>query len=108
MITVCLAVLDGEAGRQKALTTTDKELRPLGWTPDVVEIVAGARNYTRYGFFLRQLFRWVSQLAGGKDLDTSRSYDYTDYDALRRFGSAMAARVAPANTGQPIAGPSAL
>jgi menaquinone-dependent protoporphyrinogen oxidase len=94
MITVCLAVTDGESGRQRALGATKRELQPLDWQPDVVELVAGARCYTKYGFFKRLLIRWKSKQAGCKDLDISRDYDYTDYEALGRFGVDFAERVA--------------
>lgn len=62
-------------------TTTDF-LKDTRWTPDMVEQVAGALLYTRYGFFKRMLMKSVMKKAGG-DTDTSRDFIYTDWDALR-------------------------
>jgi hypothetical protein len=51
--------------------------------------------YTRYGFFVRLVMRLISKMAGG-DTDTSRDYEYTDWNAVaefaRRFSSALAER----------------
>lgn len=71
-------------------TTTDF-LKDTKWNPDIVEQVAGALLYTRYGFFKRMLMKSVMKKAGG-DTDTSRDFIYTDWDALRASVRQFAAR----------------
>jgi menaquinone-dependent protoporphyrinogen oxidase len=103
LVTVCLAVTKGPEGRQEGLAAVETQLGDLGWQPTVIELVAGARAYAHYGFFKRLFMRWIASRSGSPDVDMSRSYVYTDFEALRRFGTAFAARVAsvpdPAVTG---------
>jgi menaquinone-dependent protoporphyrinogen oxidase len=57
-------------------------LDETGWRPDRTFLVAGALAYSRYGFVKRQVMRWISWREGG-DTDTSRDYEYTDWEGLR-------------------------
>ena len=45
-------------------------------------MVAGALPYTRYGWIKRMMMRRIVAKAGG-DTDTSRDYEYTDWNDLR-------------------------
>jgi menaquinone-dependent protoporphyrinogen oxidase len=64
----------------------------VGWTPDEVHAVAGALPYTKYNFFIRWVMKRISRAEGG-DTDTSRDYEYTDWDDVDAFASAFLARV---------------
>jgi menaquinone-dependent protoporphyrinogen oxidase len=62
-----------------------------------VGLFAGALAYTRYGFLLRWVMRRIARSRGGRDLDTSRDYVYTDLDSVRRFAEEFLASVVPAD-----------
>jgi menaquinone-dependent protoporphyrinogen oxidase len=63
-----------------------------GWRPDAVECVAGRLAYTQYGFITRWLMKRIARKEGGAT-DTSRDWEYTDWDAVDRFADAFAGRV---------------
>src|SRR5262245_50123871 len=52
-----------------------------GWRPSTMKHVAGALLYTRYNFFKRWIMKRIVARAGG-DTDTSKDYDYTDWQDL--------------------------
>ncbi|MET0396356.1 MAG: flavodoxin domain-containing protein [Longimicrobiaceae bacterium] len=60
----------------------NKFLDLTGWRADRTYLVAGALAYSRYGFLKRRVMRWISWREGG-DTDTSRDYEYTDWEKLR-------------------------
>jgi menaquinone-dependent protoporphyrinogen oxidase len=64
-------------------------LRQVGWQPKMTATFAGALQYSKYRAFKRALMILFVGLAGG-DTDTSRDYEYTDWDAVRRFAEAFA------------------
>jgi menaquinone-dependent protoporphyrinogen oxidase len=63
-----------------------------GLHPSRVWPVAGALLYREYGVLKRLVLRMIVQRKGG-DTDTSRDYDYTDWEALDRFVRVMAAEM---------------
>lgn len=67
-------------------------LRQVGWRPQHTATVAGALQYRKYGVFKRLLMRVFVGVAGG-DTDTSRDYEYTDWDAVERFADTFAQRM---------------
>ena len=60
-----------------------------GWEPDRVGLFAGAVAYTQYDLPTRVFFRAFSALTTG-DTDTSRDYEYTDWEAVERFAAEFA------------------
>jgi len=87
---VCLGVLQHDPGVDRELKAIiDRFLAATGWQPDVVKIVAGALPYTRYNWFTRVAMKRIVRKAGG-DTDTSRDYEYTDWDDVRRFAGVVA------------------
>lgn len=66
---------------------------PLGWRPAVIKPVAGALLYSRYNLLKRWVMKRIAAKAGGAT-DTSRDYDYTDWDDLQRFAEDFGRRVA--------------
>ena len=64
--------------------TTQFFLNITKWNPLVTEQVAGALLYTQYGFIKKMLVRSIMKKAGG-DTDTSRDFEYTNWDDVRLF-----------------------
>ncbi|HET7462704.1 MAG TPA: flavodoxin domain-containing protein [Longimicrobium sp.] len=82
-----------------ARACVDEFLAETGWHPGMVRLVAGALLYTRYNWLVRWIMRRIARANGG-DTDTSRDYDYTDWQRLREdveefvLGAVPAGRVA--------------
>lgn len=87
---VSLASASGDKGAAEARGYVDQLIEQTQWHPDPVGIFAGALLYTRYGFVKRRLLK---KIAGDNGLgtDTHRDFDYTDYDAVAKFGRQCAA-----------------
>lgn len=60
-----------------------------GWEPDLSAAIAGAIRYTAYGPITRRISRWISRRAG-RETDTSRDWEYTDWSQVRGFAEAFA------------------
>jgi menaquinone-dependent protoporphyrinogen oxidase len=73
----------------------DKFLRQTGWQPPLTASFAGAVKYSVYGPIKRRVMIVFVGLGGG-ETDTSRDYEYTDWDAVDRFAVAYAQRLAKA------------
>ena len=57
-----------------------------GWHPTTVGLFAGALAYPRYGFVKKRLMRRIARGKPGLlGTDLTHDYDYTDWDAVRRF-----------------------
>jgi menaquinone-dependent protoporphyrinogen oxidase len=82
---VCLASANPDLEHtQTAHALVQELLDRTGFDPDAVGLFAGALVYTQYGWFKRHVMRAIVKREGG-DLDMSRDYDYTDWDAVARF-----------------------
>ena len=77
---------DGEEG------FVDSLVQRTGWQPDRVGCFAGAVKYTQYDRLTRSFFRLFSAVTTG-DTDTSRDYEYTDWDEVEAFAADFAAFV---------------
>lgn len=55
-----------------------------GWTPRRIASFAGALKYTQYSWLKRTLMKHIAQKEGGAT-DTSRDFEYTDWDEVDRF-----------------------
>ena len=92
-LSVCLGVLQPEPEVQKELTRImEKWFASVGWRPTVSRSVAGALPYSRYGWLKRWMMHRMSRKAG-VETDTSRDYEYTDWDELRAFAESFRERV---------------
>ena len=60
-------------------------------SPAITKRVAGALPYTKYNLFMRWIMKRIVKKQGG-DTDTSRDYDYTDWDDLRQFAAEFGRR----------------
>lgn len=104
-----LAAATRPAGRKQAAGQVETFLRTSGWRPPLVEMAAGAFRPSELSWQLRlrtwllgKLLWWyIERLGWPADLDTDR--EFTDWDALRRFGERFAATVAEARPMAPDA-----
>jgi menaquinone-dependent protoporphyrinogen oxidase len=71
-------------GRAQTRPIVDKFLEASGLRPRRVEFVAGALAYSKYNFLVRFVMRRIAGKEGG-DTNTSRDYEYTDWEALDAF-----------------------
>jgi len=71
----------GAADAQRMIDVFVKE---TGWKPARCLPVAGALMYTRYNFLIRFVMKRISRKQGGPT-DTSRDYEFTDWQGLDRF-----------------------
>ncbi len=72
-------------------------LDETGLDPDMVGLFAGALRYTQYGWLKKRLMSRIAKSEGG-DHDTSRDYEYTDWNDVDAFArdAAVLFAVAPA------------
>jgi menaquinone-dependent protoporphyrinogen oxidase len=73
-----------EAPRATARQYIADFVRETGWQPAITESVAGAMAYTKYAPPVRWLLKVISRKEGGP-ADTTRDYEYTDWEQVRRF-----------------------
>ena len=93
-VSVCLAILSkNEDGRKEAAAIPQRFLEGVHWHPTIVKIVAGALPYTHYNFVTRWIMKRIVAGAGG-DTDTSKDYEYTDWNDVRNFAAVFGRRVA--------------
>lgn len=64
-------------------------LDETGFDPDVVGLFAGNLAYTQYGWLKKRVVRAIVKREGGS-LDMSQDHEYTDWDAVERFGREFA------------------
>lgn len=65
-------------------------VRETGWTPQRVHHVAGAFRYTSYDFLKRWAMKYIA-FRKGAPTDTSRDWELTDWEELRRFADTFVA-----------------
>lgn len=94
-VSVCLGVLERSDKTEAALAgIMTRFFAETGWHPTLTKVVAGALLYTRYNWITRWFMRRIVARAHG-DTDTSRDYEYTDWNDLRAFARQFAGRLAP-------------
>jgi menaquinone-dependent protoporphyrinogen oxidase len=89
---VCLSAGGPGAKPEAARAYREDFLRKTGWHPALSESFAGALVYSRYNPFVRFMMRLIMGATGG-ETDTSRDYEYTDWEAVDRFARAFSARL---------------
>ncbi|KAB1187629.1 MULTISPECIES: flavodoxin domain-containing protein [Haloferax] len=67
----------------------DSLVTKTGWQPDHVGRFAGAVTYSQYNPVERMVFKLLAAVTTG-DTDTSRDYEYTDWDDVDAFATAFA------------------
>jgi menaquinone-dependent protoporphyrinogen oxidase len=94
-VSVSLAVLEQDpAARQEVDRIMDRFFTRCGWRPKITKQVAGALLYTRYGWLKRLMMKRIVAKAGG-DTDTTRDFEYTDWNDVRDFACDFAELAAP-------------
>ncbi|EMA37755.1 flavodoxin domain-containing protein [Halococcus hamelinensis] len=94
-----------EQGAAQAAEYVDEFLEATGWQPDRIGLFGGALRYSKYGFLKRLLMKHIAKSATS-DTDTSRDYEYTDWEEVEAFANDVAAfvegrlGVAPSGDGQ--------
>ena len=92
-VSVCLGVLQHDAAVDRELAGIRERFeRDTGWRPMTTKVVAGALPYTQYNWAKRLVLKRIVRKAGG-DTDTSRDYEYTDWEDLRAFAGTFAVTV---------------
>ena len=92
-VSVCLGILEKRAETQREVREIlERFLARSGWQPPVSKTVAGALPYTRYGWFKKWVMRRIVAKVGC-DTDTTRDFEYTDWDDVRAFAREFACRV---------------
>jgi len=65
-------------------TMLDDFYTSTGFRPKRVKAVAGALLYSHYGMLMKYVMKHISKRVGGPT-DTSRDYEFTDWEGLDRF-----------------------
>jgi menaquinone-dependent protoporphyrinogen oxidase len=95
---VSLSAADAsEESRAATGRCIDEFCTQTGWTPRHTERIAGCLQYREYDMFTRQLMRLMMKRVD-QPTDASRDYDFTDWDAVDRFGRETA-QLAPSLAG---------
>jgi menaquinone-dependent protoporphyrinogen oxidase len=71
-------------GRAESARYIDDMTAETGWRPAHAKSIAGALLYTEYNFLKRLLMRTIVKVQGGPS-DTSKDYEYTDWEAVTLF-----------------------
>jgi menaquinone-dependent protoporphyrinogen oxidase len=91
---VCLSA-GGPGYKPRAVKRyVDEFCAKTGWKPNDVATLAGALQYSKYGFFIKIMMKLIVGSAGG-ETDSSRDYEYTDWVAVERFAQDFAKRLEP-------------
>jgi menaquinone-dependent protoporphyrinogen oxidase len=94
-VSVCLGVLEHNPKTDAALAGIRNAFFSMtGWQPSECKVVGGALKYRRYNWLKRWAMRRIVAKGGG-DTDTSRDYEYTDWDDVKAFAHAFGRRFAP-------------
>ena len=97
-VSVCGALAGNwTEGVAEAKKYVDEFCRETGWTPGMRRSFAGAVCYTKYGLFTRWIMRMISWRTG-RPTDTSRDWEFTDWNAVDEFAAEIAARLAAPGT----------
>jgi menaquinone-dependent protoporphyrinogen oxidase len=87
---VSLTAAEGSAEAwETARSMLETFLAETGWEPDATAVVPGALTYSQYGTLKRFVMKRIAKRAGG-DTDTSRDYEYTDWDEVESFAATFA------------------
>lgn len=78
-----------EEERAVAEDVIEEFLVETGWHPTFTAAVPGAVQYSKYGLIKRFVMKRISKKAG-KDTDTSRDHEYTDWEDVEDFAESVA------------------
>ncbi|PWU23274.1 protoporphyrinogen oxidase [Candidatus Cerribacteria bacterium 'Amazon FNV 2010 28 9'] len=103
---VCLAIAsDFEEEHKEARKIAADFLKHAGWEPVMTTQIAGALKYRQYDFFTRLIMKMIARKEG-RTTDSSKDYEYTDWNAVREFAKEFTVRVrihpVAAGTAEPV------
>lgn len=83
---VCLGIMD----QNEASVLREKEIVAdfldwNHWRPNSTAIFAGALNFTKYNWLLKRFMRRIAKKSGMTSTDITKNYDFTDWQAVRKF-----------------------
>ena len=91
---VSLANADAdEDADAESKAVVEKFIAETGWRPNQIERIAGALVYTQYNVFMRHMMKLIVKSQGRSELDTSRDFDFTDWDAVAQLARDFARNV---------------
>jgi menaquinone-dependent protoporphyrinogen oxidase len=102
-VSVCLGVLERKPAVDAQLAhVRQRFFETTGWQPSETKVVAGSLPYTKYNWLTRRMMVTIVRKGSG-DTDTSRDYEYTDWDDVHAFvrDFVQHAGVAPAVSAAP-------
>lgn len=75
--------------RKDAESLIEAFCETTGWHPALTRTIPGALRYTQYDFFKRWVLKLIMRRQGGPT-DSSRDYEFTDWDEVARFARQFA------------------
>jgi menaquinone-dependent protoporphyrinogen oxidase len=94
-LSVCLGVLEKDPAVDRQLDAiVERFFAGAGWHANRVKQIAGALLYTKYGWLKRWIMKRIAAKAGG-DVDTTRDYEYTNWEDLQAFAEEFTRLVVP-------------
>lgn len=88
LFSVNLTARKPEKNRPETNPYLKKFLAQLNWQPNQAHVFAGALLYSRYGFWDKQIIRFIMWLTKG-NTDTSKDIDYTDWDGVKALAKEL-------------------
>ena len=83
-LSVSLSAAGSEREQADASRFVEEFLVQTGWNPAIKATFAGGLLYREYGFLKRWMMKKIARGAG-KDTDTSKNHEYTDWNAVAQF-----------------------
>lgn len=77
-----------EIDRTRAQGYVNQFLEQTDWHPDLMATVAGAIRYTSYNFLKKLMIKKVAE-ENGLPTDTTRDYEFTNWDEVTAFVNAL-------------------
>lgn len=106
-VSVCGAMAGQAAEAERAARRyRERFLEATGWRPAIARSFAGGLAYTRYSPWVRWMMRLISRRTG-RPTDTSRDYDFTDWQTVAQFARQFAGLLPADRDGEPRGTPAA-
>ena len=83
------SAVDDEQKQAEAAGYVERFIAATDWHPDRIAMFGGALRYSKYGFLKRLMMKKIAEEATG-DTDTSRDYEYTNWDEVENFAADFA------------------
>lgn len=80
-----VASLEDEESRATSRRLLDEFCEDHRWQPTMTESFAGAIPFSEYGFIKRTIMKFILKRNVDEEVDTSRDYEYTNWDRVDAF-----------------------